>query len=344
MAKKLLLATVAAITLATSAHAQTADVIRHFARGMRLPRARKIIAAFATAVLCAAASATAQAAERQLDLDCTVEAVVERGTHANAKDMWAHQHSVTKPEYRRITLGQNQTLTYGVGGTDPKNWTMPVVEWHNPGERGFKKWGATAQTDQPDQWGYRRWLYIGGNNDGTINNGFWTTVIYPDNTLSGALGTCAMAPGQEYKFDKPNLPNQELRDPGQTKFKDKNVWSVPFQSNHGSIYLDGTLNDTIPIRWALDTGASISHIPYDLALKLGAKPVREQRFVLADGTVQTNQVVVIRRITVADTVHVDDIEASVGATGTKPLLGKNFLDAFSSYEINNAQSLLTLRQ
>jgi clan AA aspartic protease (TIGR02281 family) len=299
----------------------------------------EIIAAFATAAFSVAASPTAQAAERQVNLDCTVEGIVERGTYVTAEAMWANQHPINKPEYRRITLWENRTLTYGVGGADPKNWTMPIVIVNTKGENGFKNGGIVAQTDQADQWGYRRWLYLGGNTAGDVANGFWTTVIYPDHTLSGALGTCVPAPGQELP-----APSPQLRDPNKNP-KNKGEWMVPFiQSRSGGIMVDGKVNDQIPVRWALDTGATMTNIPYSMAVQLGAKVVREQEFYLADGSRTTNQVVIIKRISIGDAVHVDDIEASVGDDNSPPLLGKNFLDAFSSYEINNAQSHLFLRQ
>jgi clan AA aspartic protease (TIGR02281 family) len=115
---------------------------------------------------------------------------------------------------------------------------------------------------------------------------------------------------------------------------------VPIERKRGAIELSGMMNDAVPIRFALDTGASITNIPYDLAKRLGARVIREQKFELADGTFVTNQVILIRKLSIGGQVTVDGIEASVSESGTMPLLGKNFLDSFSSYEINNAQSQL----
>jgi len=110
------------------------------------------------------------------------------------------------------------------------------------------------------------------------------------------------------------------------------------------VALDGTINDRVPIRWVLDTGATMSSIPRDVATRLDAKVVGSQKFKLADGTITTKQVILIKKISIGGTVSVVNIKASVGPAGTAALLGKNFLDAFSSYEINNKQAQLVLRK
>ncbi len=122
------------------------------------------------------------------------------------------------------------------------------------------------------------------------------------------------------------------------------TWTVPIERRRGGIELEGTLNDTVNVHWALDTGASITNVPYDLAVQLNARVLREDVFEQADGTAVRNQVILIKKLAIGGMVAVDNVEASVTARGTQPLLGKNFLDSFSSYEVNNALSQLILHK
>jgi hypothetical protein len=294
---------------------------------MTMPRNTIINAMAAIAAIALPATAHAET----IDLDCTATLVVDRKEYVNRDTFFAAARDI-KPEYRRITYSIERgsrtdgSLTYGVGGNDPKNWTLPVIKVEDGKDGGF-----IAEIKR-DNLGYGRWLYVKGE-------GFVTIVTFPDGTKSAAGGYCKIAPGQELP------PKQELRDPGQPSVKTgPKSWQVPIERHGGGIELDGMLNDSVPIRWALDTGASITNIPYDVAVNLDAKVVREAKFENADGTVATNQIVLIKKLSIGDKVYATDIEASVTAKGTTPLLGRNFLEYFSSYEIDNAQSQLTLRQ
>jgi len=278
-----------------------------------------------------------------VDFDCTATKVVDRREKISPDTFWAAAHTINTPEYRRITTSDESgapSLTYGLGQNKPQNWTLPIT---NVGKDGDKYPGIEAKSATPDQWGYRRWVYLDlDKKDDTIR--FWTMVEFPDRTYSAALGTCDLTKESLEQFEaaKRTKPNQELRDPG-TKTGPK-TWEVPIEHKHGAIELNGMMNDAVPIRFALDTGATITNIPYDLAKRLGAKVIREQMFKLADGTVVTNQIILIKKLSIGGQVAVDGIEASVSESGTRPLLGKNLLDSFSSYEINNAQSQLILRK
>ena len=120
-------------------------------------------------------------------------------------------------------------------------------------------------------------------------------------------------------------------------------WAVPIQRHGKSIHLDGRLNGTVAVRWLLDTGASTTTIPVDVAKRLGARVIDHRNFVLADGSIVRSPIVLISKLQVGN-VSVANIQAAVTGHGTDALLGKNFLDAFSSYEINNARSQLVLRK
>ncbi len=299
------------------------------------------------AIILASTAITTPAFARSIDFDCTVTNVVDRREFISKDTFWAAKRPVNTPEYRRITTSDDtgaDTLTYGLGEGKPQNWTMPIT---HIGKTGDEKPGVEAYTKVPDQWGHHRWVYFDyDEKDNQIH--FWTAVRFPDGTRSAALGTCAFTKESIEQFDreKTREKNQELRDPGNrpnAKAGPK-TWEVPIERKRGAIELSGMMNDAVPIRFALDTGATITNIPYDLARRLGARVIREQKFELADGTFVTNQVILIRRLSIGGQVTVDGVEASVSESGTMPLLGKNFLDSFSSYEINNAQSQLILRK
>ena len=121
------------------------------------------------------------------------------------------------------------------------------------------------------------------------------------------------------------------------------TWSVPIQRQGKTIILNGTLNDNVPVRWTLDTGASLSTIPQEMADLLRARVVDTRNFQLADGRVIAANVVVIAKVSVGG-VSASNVRAAVSGYGTDPLLGKNFLDAFGSYEINNRSAQLVLRR
>jgi hypothetical protein len=330
-----------------------AGVIRRFDRGARI--SHKVIAAFATAALSAVAlTPAAQAAQQKLDFDCTVEGVIDPGNYADSEAMWKAQHPINKPEHRRITAHEEPYITYGVGGTDAKNWKMPITKVFKKGEDGRKNGGVIAKTEEPDQWGYSRSVYVGspkGGGDGEI---FWTVIDFPNGNRSASFGSCTQVASERPDWQSPDsspTPSPELRNPNKKSEPqlrnpnnpDKGEWRVPFDRTRGSIRIDGKLDDKVSVRWTLDTGASITHIPYNLAVQLNVRVIGEHDFKLADGTKVSNQVVRIKRITISD-VYVEDLEASVGDDNSTPLLGKNFLDAFKSYEINNAESLLILKR
>ena len=120
------------------------------------------------------------------------------------------------------------------------------------------------------------------------------------------------------------------------------VWIVDIKRNGTSIRLDGYLNEGVPVKFMLDTGATAISLPRALAARIGAKEIRKIRVEYADGRTALESVVIIKRLQVGS-VYVENIEAVVG-DGDTPLLGKNFLDYFASYEINNKLAQLILHK
>jgi clan AA aspartic protease (TIGR02281 family) len=282
---------------------------------------RSIIAALLAATCLSSGTTWAASASESIDLDCTVTKVVDRREFVISKTFFDAARVIT-PEYRRITItdGQPETITYTVDATTGKTWTIPVTKFGKSGE-GFTAEGTIN--------GYGRWLYI--NRDG-----FVSVITWPDGTKSAAGGICKTAPSQD---SQAAVPQAAPAPPHQTM-----MWTVPIKPHGRGIKLDGTVNDKATVHWMLDTGASLTSIPQDLADYLGLKPVRYAKFELADGSVVTKPIVVVHKLTIGGTVYATDTEATISDEGVEPLLGKNFLDLFASYEINNRQGQLLLHR
>ena len=107
---------------------------------------------------------------------------------------------------------------------------------------------------------------------------------------------------------------------------------------HGvNITLNGQLNDRENINFTLDTGATSVSITHDQARRLGLKAVRQVTVEYADGRKAQEDVVIIDKIAVGN-VFIRNVEATV--SNGVALLGKNFLDRFGSYEVDNRSAKL----
>ena len=114
------------------------------------------------------------------------------------------------------------------------------------------------------------------------------------------------------------------------------------------ITLKARLNDGAATTFMLDTGATVVSIPQDMADRMGLKAIRYENVTYGDGSVGREAIVVISKVALvtADggTVYLNNVEAMVGKVGAPLLIGKNFLDKFSSYQIDNRAAQLVLKQ
>jgi aspartyl protease family protein len=147
------------------------------------------------------------------------------------------------------------------------------------------------------------------------------------------LGECQTAQGYA-QVTPPSNDNSQVSSNG--------PWIVPIERHGSNISMDGWLNGNTRVRFLLDTGATAVSIPRSVADAIGARQTRTVEVEYADGRTGTESVVLIKKLQVGN-VYLTDIEATVGE-GEVALLGKNFLDEFSSYEISNNQAQLTLRK
>ncbi len=145
----------------------------------------------AKAAIAAIALSTPATAATTIDFDCSVDMVVDRREFISKSTFWAGTRSI-KPEYRRITTFEDgdgqKLLTYGLGDGKPQNWTMPIT---HVGKKGVSKDGIEAKTAQPDQWGHSRWVSFNfDDRNHTVH--FWTTILFPDQTVSASIGACEL--------------------------------------------------------------------------------------------------------------------------------------------------------
>jgi predicted aspartyl protease len=96
-----------------------------------------------------------------------------------------------------------------------------------------------------------------------------------------------------------------------------------------------------PLRMTIDTGASESAVPVDLARRLveagEAEWLNPRQYKIADGSIVTQRRVKIRRISIGSHV-ITDITASAG--NGEPLLGFDILNIVGSFTINTREQQL----
>jgi Aspartyl protease len=81
--------------------------------------------------------------------------------------------------------------------------------------------------------------------------------------------------------DKPTPPK-----PVQKPVNNTGPWIVALsKGDSGAHTTTGILNGSIAVTWIVDTGATFTSIPLDIAERLGAKEIRRQKFEMADGRV-----------------------------------------------------------
>jgi clan AA aspartic protease (TIGR02281 family) len=294
-------------------------------------------------MLASTAFATPAMANTYVELECTVTAVSDKATYLDSKALIKAAHSINKPESRVIRIDFDDkpmphSVTYGLGQGRPQNWSMAVTKSTHK-VLGDEADSITAETSVSDQWGHDRWIYVGGSEASNLR--FLTAIAYPDKQTSLAMGICKDTMDASAKSAAPLT--QELRDPGATPQASNSFAVVPIHRTRDGYYVQGFLNETTPMKMVLDTGATISGIPYDLAAKMGLRAIGERPFQLANGSITKAQIVLLKKLTIGETT-VENIEAAVSASGSEPLLGKNVLERFTSYEINHQTNQLVLKR
>jgi clan AA aspartic protease (TIGR02281 family) len=127
--------------------------------------------------------------------------------------------------------------------------------------------------------------------------------------------------------------------------------TVSLQQYRGGTFLvPVTINDSLTLRFMVDSGATDVTIPADVVLSLvktgtlaSEDFLGETTYTLADGSTRPSQAFRIRTLKVGDTV-LENVVGGIAPEGAKPLLGQSFLSRFKSWSINNSEWLLVLEE
>lgn len=123
---------------------------------------------------------------------------------------------------------------------------------------------------------------------------------------------------------------------------------VPLEADSGTFLIPVTINDTISLKFTIDSGASDVTIPSDVATTLiragtisADDYIGSQTFVLADGSQVPSPEFRIRSLRVGN-VMLHNVVASITGTEGGLLLGQTFLRRLKSWSIDNGRHVLVL--
>ena len=109
------------------------------------------------------------------------------------------------------------------------------------------------------------------------------------------------------------------------------------------------LNETLPARAVIDTGATSFYLPYDVYQRLAATGTVTAADVLPKGTytVVGGQTFTAHRVRLTLTLgayRIPNVEATIGTTGGNILMGSSVLQRFQSFGIDHTRGILRLGQ
>lgn len=124
---------------------------------------------------------------------------------------------------------------------------------------------------------------------------------------------------------------------------------ISLMDESGIFYVDIHIFD-LKKSFVIDSGASDVLISAEVERELIARDLLKEEdyldpalYRIADGSVISQRRVVLKEIKIGD-FTVNNITASIGASGTPLLLGKSFLDKFSTWSIDNKNKTLLLEK
>jgi clan AA aspartic protease (TIGR02281 family) len=123
---------------------------------------------------------------------------------------------------------------------------------------------------------------------------------------------------------------------------------VQLQARGGTFLVPVLINNTLPLQFMVDSGASDVSIPADVVLTLvrtgtvtQSDFTGSQTYTTADGRSLPSQTFRIRSLRVGDKVA-KNVDALVAPVEGELLLGESFLSRFSSWSIDNSRHVLVL--
>ena len=126
--------------------------------------------------------------------------------------------------------------------------------------------------------------------------------------------------------------------------------SVQLVREHGIFLVPVLLNNSITLKFTIDSGASDVSVPEDVVSTLirtgsmsKADFLASQAYQLADGSTQTERRFRIRSLRIG-TLELNDVVASVAPMAGPLLLGQSFLTKLSSWTIDNKRGVLIFNE
>lgn len=125
---------------------------------------------------------------------------------------------------------------------------------------------------------------------------------------------------------------------------------ISLQEQRGTLVVPVLINNTITLKFVIDSGASDVSVPADVVLTLmragtidDADFLGSQIYELADGSTTPSQTFRIRSLKVGD-LEIENVTASISDVKGSLLLGQSFLKRFSSWSIDNQRQVLVLNR
>jgi len=115
-----------------------------------------------------------------------------------------------------------------------------------------------------------------------------------------------------------------------------------------SYAVQGMINNVVPIKFTIDTGADVVQIPYETVMEMTRKHLIGRLAFKgstttnnADGVDGKKQVIDLYSISVGNH-YAFNVQAVVGPPGSDALLGQTFLQQFGSYTIDNRRGVISI--
>ena len=194
--------------------------------------------------------------------ECRITDVIDTHKYVTKEAFFNSAHPPEAPIWRKVTLNPDSTVTYEFHGGNTTSITIPIdLEKTKKAQENDKANGEDRNSVIfTSRYGddVSRWMLVD-------DKGFLLVTSYRDGTKNGAYASCKWT---TLKAPPPAAQNE---------------WRVPLEQYKAGNAVNGQLNSGVDIKWLIDTGATITSIPFDLAIKTGAKVIRKETFVLADG-------------------------------------------------------------
>lgn len=145
------------------------------------------------------------------------------------------------------------------------------------------------------------------------------------------------------------VPSVPVEAPAPTVTGNAFSTEVPVAESGGTFEVPVSINDTIVLRFTIDSGASDVSIPADVAstlIRSGTLTrddfIGTQTYVLADGSTVPSEQFRIRKLKVG-TLVLHDVTGSLSHPKGPLLLGQSFLSRLSSWSFDNGRKVLVLK-